>query len=559
MRKLSSFDAVSAALLAAMGLLAGCGGDAAAGPTENEGGDGTAGLAKEAGDEAASGSEAGDEAAGNEAGANEAGLTDALDGGGGALGCSSHACVNPTAIIIGDADTGYDTCEGKDSFFNGGDVGYLRRRAVVACPSLLPRPSGGACVPLFGDGGGGTCNSDSDCSGYPNGHCERWSEDGGTPVSCQCLPGCIHDSDCKASEMCLCGSPVGMCVPASCASGASCGSGCECISSTPGGNCGPRFDCQTRADECSRGEDCADGGQICSEDNGKHTCQPANYCGVGRPFLVEGAARFARSVERSDWSAPNVTPDVRDVPPLVRARLAEYWTRVGLMEHASIAAFARFALQLLAVGAPSDLVRATHEAMGDETEHARLAFALAATYGGGNVGPGEIAIDGSLDGFHVDGMLATIVREGCIGETLAAIEALDALEDATDPAVRAALATIARDETKHAELAWRTVAWLLESGRVDRAKVRDEVARALAEAAPGVRSGNSAEEDADWRGFGVLTEARRGDLRRIALATVVEPCARALLASNAKQGGRGPRDGAGIGPSVATAERAAII
>jgi hypothetical protein len=48
MRKISSFDAVSAALFAALGLLGGCGGDAAVGSKENEGGDGTAGLAKDA-------------------------------------------------------------------------------------------------------------------------------------------------------------------------------------------------------------------------------------------------------------------------------------------------------------------------------------------------------------------------------------------------------------------------------------------------------------------------------------------------------------------------------
>ena len=33
-----------------------------------------------------------------------------------------------------------------------------------------------------------------------------------------------------------------------------------------------------------------------------------------------------------------------------------------------------------------------------------------------------------------------------------------------DPAVRAALATIVEDETRHAELAWRTLVWLLQEG-----------------------------------------------------------------------------------------------
>ncbi len=396
----------------------------------------------------------------------------------------------------------------------------------MACTSLLPRPSGGTCaptIPLPDGGPPGTCKSDSDCTGYPNGHCELWSEDGGTSQSCQCLPGCTQDSDCRDSEICLCASPVGTCVASACLSGDSCASGCECLTSSPGGNCASRFDCQTPSDECSRSEDC-DAGQICSEAHGKHTCQPGNYCGVGRPFLVRGTARLAQSAERSDWSEPTVTPDLRPLSGQVRENLAAYWTRVGLMEHASIAAFARFALQLLALGAPSELVRSTHEAIGDETEHARLAFALASAYGGKGIGPGELAIDGSLDGLRVDSILATLVREGCIGETVAAIEATESLEDASDPAVRTVLATIARDEARHAALAWRTLAWMVESGRIGRAQVRDEIARALAEEVK-----PSQRNEPELHGFGVLTDARRRELRKTALASVIAPCAAALL------------------------------
>ncbi len=145
------------------------------------------------------------------------------------------------------------------------------------------------------------------------------------------------------------------------------------------------------------------------------------------------------------------------------------------MEHASIAAFARFTLHLLAVGAPPDLVSLSQQAIGDETEHARLAFSLASAYAGEAVGPGALAIDGSLDGFDVIELVGTLLREGCIGETVAAIEARDALDGVRDAAVRGVLETIARDELRHAELAWRTLGWLVSSGRVSRALVRDEV------------------------------------------------------------------------------------
>src|SRR5688572_10054793 len=75
-----------------------------------------------------------------------------------------------------------------------------------------------------------------------------------------------------------------------------------------------------------------------------------------------------------------------------RERAAEYWANAGLFEHASVAAFARFALQLLALGAPADLVASAQAAMADEIEHARLCFGLAWRYRGRSVGPSALPI-----------------------------------------------------------------------------------------------------------------------------------------------------------------------
>ncbi len=148
--------------------------------------------------------------------------------------------------------------------------------------------------------------------------------------------------------------------------------------------------------------------------------------------------------------------------PALRDRVAQHWTEIAQMEHASIAAFARFVLQLLAFGAPQELVADAQRAMADETTHARLAYGLASAYAGRDIGPAPIAIGGCLDGAaEVRAFVATTFAEGCVGEVMAALEAREALEYAQEPAVRAALETIARDEARHAELAWRTVAWAL--------------------------------------------------------------------------------------------------
>ena len=50
--------------------------------------------------------------------------------------------------------------------------------------------------------------------------------------------------------------------------------------------------------------------------------------------------------------------------PALRRRLAELWSQDALLEHASIASFSRFALQLLAVAAPPALVAGAHRVGG---------------------------------------------------------------------------------------------------------------------------------------------------------------------------------------------------
>ena len=62
-------------------------------------------------------------------------------------------------------------------------------------------------------------------------------------------------------------------------------------------------------------------------------------------------------------------------------------------------------------------------------------------------------------------------REGCVGETLAAIDAYEAAAGQDDPRVAKVHRVIAEDETEHAAFSWRVVAWLLarDDGRVRRA------------------------------------------------------------------------------------------
>jgi hypothetical protein len=266
--------------------------------------------------------------------------------------------------------------------------------------------------------------------------------------------------------------------------------------------------------------------------------------GSGRPYLVDGRPVVAEAVVgEAGWAGE--APQVADLAPEARAALAAAWTKDALLEHASVASFSRLSLALLAAGAPPELVAGAHHAALDEIRHARLCFALASAYAGEEIAPGPFPLDRAVRiEAGLAALVASTVREGCVGETVAAVMASEQRAAAQDPAVRAALATIAEDEARHAELAWRIVAWAVRAGG---SEVREAAARALVEAitmgetpkpplqAIGAAWGDAgvgeAGEDASTRAHGRLGAAEAAGAMRSALAEVVAPSARSLLGS----------------------------
>ncbi|MBK6519562.1 MAG: ferritin-like domain-containing protein [Polyangiaceae bacterium] len=419
------------------------------------------------------------------------------------FGCGAETsipCANPQPVEVDGEDIGFVSCDG----------GWLHRPEVVECTSKLPR----ADFECADDAGG--CVVDADCPG-PFGHCVV---DGFGGIGCYCATGCVQDSDCGAGQVCMCGDPIGACVQADCATDADCGEELLCSTYVTEPGCGgTAFSCQTPEDECASDSDCLSGEQ-CSSDGAKKICAPIN-CAIGRPFVVEGAERLAGTERRTDWGAADLTPDVGGLDLASRAKLASYWTQIGRMEHASIAAFARFALQLLSLGAPPELVSRTHSAMADETRHTRLAFSLASAYGAVEVGPGALAMDGALSDSSVEAVLETVILEGCVGETVAAMEAREALENVSDPALRFVFSEIARDESEHALLAWRTVTWMLESFGDRAARVVQRVMGELRAAAPCSGADEASPEDERLLRLGYVSDVVRGQLRRHAIDGVI--------------------------------------
>jgi len=237
----------------------------------------------------------------------------------------------------------------------------------------------------------------------------------------------------------------------------------------------------------------------------------------GRPLLDERShARLALSVPRRDWQ---VSLAVRASP--IASRLRDEWLADGAAEHASIAAFARFTLELLAVGAPVALVEQSQRAGQDEIAHARVCFALASAYGA-EVGPGPLPLVGIRLREDLVAVAASTVVEGCVGETYAALCAQEARATCIEPVAAMVLDQIAGDEARHAALAWQFVAWAIDKPGV-RPAVEDAFTRALA-AAPAVGP-----EDVDGlREAGRLRRIDRVRVWRASREDVILPCLRVL-------------------------------
>ena len=143
--------------------------------------------------------------------------------------------------------------------------------------------------------------------------------------------------------------------------------------------------------------------------------------------------------------------------------------------------------------------------------------------------PGSLDVAGPGGDRTLPDRAAAAVREGCIGETIAAMMVRAQLEVARDEQVRAALARIAHDEERHAALSWRFVRWAIDRGGDD---VRRAVAAAFAAGCCEARAslpGEAGHRGAEWGRHGRLESDDERRLTTTALDEVIGPCARALL------------------------------
>jgi hypothetical protein len=179
--------------------------------------------------------------------------------------------------------------------------------------------------------------------------------------------------------------------------------------------------------------------------------------GGGRPMRIDGRPYTSGTRRLRDAPPALAGLSLRSVTDR-RAR-ARRWRRDAELEYASITAFEYLAYDLLALGAPEELFVGCLRAARDERKHARMCYSIASAYAGRALGPAPLR----LPDRRLVPKLATLVREtildGCLGEGIAAARARAHLRAEQDEAVTKVLRAIARDEARHARLAWDIVAW----------------------------------------------------------------------------------------------------
>ena len=207
---------------------------------------------------------------------------------------------------------------------------------------------------------------------------------------------------------------------------------------------------------------------------------------------------------------------LREVPRFGGGSAGDYFAHAAHLEHASVTAFRVLERELAALGAPAPMLAKARRAARDEVRHTRAMSALARSYGA-VVAPAVVEPCTPRD---VLAIALENVREGCVGETYAALVAEWQSAHASSPRVRASFAVVARDEARHAELAWEVHGFLTSRLTTkERAEVESAREGALAE----LRRAVANEPGAELVRLAGLPTARVADRLLASLTHALEP------------------------------------
>ena len=271
---------------------------------------------------------------------------------------------------------------------------------------------------------------------------------------------------------------------------------------------------------------------------------------LSRPFTVHGKSRttFSQTCNidtctnrkhAESWKMgppPSISPNSS-----YNQEIGRRWLEQAESEHAALAAFARNTLLLMHLGSPPGLLTSSQEAGIDKINHAKLCYGFASAFIGDDLVPGPLNVEGCLDEVDLKTITQLLIKDGCFEETILAIEAQVRAQNAQDPAIKAALTTMASDNLKHVQLAWDSLEWIMEkypeirsfvaeNFRVELERNRQKFeCQSLKKDLPLTCSKpcTDSEETKMLRKYGLLVENDRDQVRQTGIRDIIEPVYRA--------------------------------
>jgi hypothetical protein len=177
------------------------------------------------------------------------------------------------------------------------------------------------------------------------------------------------------------------------------------------------------------------------------------------PLAAEHRRLMDGSHRPIDWTRSTA----KALPAPLRAHLARAWRARMISEHRAVGIFQLYGLDLLAAGAPAEVLSACCRAALDEVRHAELFARLTTCYSGELETPPPgippLSEDPTISLAH------QVMREALhlsVGsETFSAVLLAEKLERAQDPVVRDVLGVVLADELHHARMGWAFLATLV--------------------------------------------------------------------------------------------------
>ncbi len=173
-----------------------------------------------------------------------------------------------------------------------------------------------------------------------------------------------------------------------------------------------------------------------------------------------------RLMRRRQIAIPWSKTTAGDLEPAERARLAETWRRRAAAEYLAVSTFSVLAIDLVAAGAPADILSHCVRSQLDEIRHAELAIRMVEIYGGKRIMPpaGMSNLPDDKARPKLEQAVANTLLVSCVSETYATTVLTATRDMTTDPVALAVLTSIYSDEVMHARLGWSYLRYGIDHG-----------------------------------------------------------------------------------------------